>query len=276
MGALKTSIAIVVGLVLVAGSVGEGFPVERFIIVASTTSTQNSGFYDELLPAFSNHTGIDVRVVAVGTGQAIKLAKRGDADVLLVHHKSSEEKFIAEGYGVERFDVMYNDFVIIGPTSDLAGIGGMKNVNSALGKIARSQSLFVSRGDDSGTHKKELSLWRDAGIDILSDSSSWYRETGSGMGATLNVANGIGAYSLTDRATWLKFSNKSDLRLLVENDPRLHNQYGVILVNSELHPHIKAKDGQAFIDWITSDEGQKVINAFRLEGQQAFFANAMK
>ena len=171
---------------------------------------------------------------------------------------------------------MYNDFVIIGPTSDLAGIGGMKNVNSALGKIARSQSLFVSRGDDSGTHKKELSLWRDAGIDILSDSSSWYRETGSGMGATLNVANGIGAYSLTDRATWLKFSNKSDLRLLVENDPRLHNQYGVILVNSELHPHIKAKDGQAFIDWITSDEGQKVINAFRLEGQQAFFANAMK
>jgi len=250
------------------------FGADRFITVASTTSTQNSGLYEYLLPIFTKQTGIEVRVVAVGTGQAIKLAKKGDADVLFVHHKPSEQKFVAEGYGVKRSDVMYNDFVIVGPKSDPAGIKGSKNASEALKKIAAAKVPFASRGDDSGTNKKELSLWKKAGVDVAAASGSWYRETGSGMGATLNTAAGMNAYSLTDRATWLNFKNKGDLTIVVEGDPVLFNQYGITLVNPKKYPHVKAKDGQAFIDWVLSAAGQKAISAYQIKGHQAFFANA--
>ncbi len=246
----------------------------RFITIASTTSTENSGLYEYLLPKFAGATAIDVRVVAVGTGKAIKIAEKGDADVLLVHHKPSEERFVSDGFGVERYDVMYNDFVIVGPSSDPAGVAGFSSVGNALQKIADSGSTFTSRGDDSGTHKKELSLWQAAGIDVLEHDGAWYRETGSGMGATLNVAAGMDGYTMTDRSTWLKFSNKANLKLLVEGDPMLFNQYGVILVNPSLHSHIKATDGQLFIDWLISEPGQLEINQYRIEGRQAFFANA--
>ena len=247
---------------------------DRFITLASTTSTENSGLYDYLLPIFKNDSGIDVRVVAVGTGKAIKMAEKGDADVLLVHHKTSEEKFVAQGHGLERFDVMYNDFVIVGPESDPAGIASAVTATEALQKIASSESTFASRGDDSGTHKIEISLWNLAQVDLTPGSSSWYRETGSGMGATLNVAAGMGGYALTDRSTWLNFSNKGDLSLLFEGDSILFNQYGVILVNPARHSHIKADEGQKFIDWLISDPGQRVINEYQIKGQQAFFANA--
>ncbi len=243
---------------------------ERFITVASTTSTENSGLFDTLLPQFQEASGIEVRVVAVGTGKAIKMAESGDADVLFVHHKPSEEKFVADGFGVERFDVMYNDFIIVGPGADPAGVRGA-GVNEALQKIAENGSVFASRGDDSGTHKKERSLWSAAGVE---PGGEWYRETGSGMGATLNVASGVGGYALTDRATWLKFANKGDMAIVVEGDPVLFNQYGVILVNPAKHAHVKVDDGQAFVDWLVSDAGQQAIDAYRLEGQQAFFANA--
>ena len=212
---------------------------DQFIIVASTTSTENSGLFSFILPKFTEKTGIEVRVVAVGTGQAIKNAQNGDADVLFVHHKASEEKFVADGFGVERFDVMYNDFVIIGPGDDPAAIKGMNEVAVALQKIAAAQAPFASRGDDSGTHKKELSLWQDAAVDVKAASGSWYRETGSGMGATLNIASAMNAYVMSDRATWLKFGNKGDLEILLEGDSRLFNQYGIILVNPEKHPHVK-------------------------------------
>jgi tungstate transport system substrate-binding protein len=247
---------------------------ERYITVASTTSTENSGLFARLLPAFTEKTDIAVRVVAVGTGQAIKLARNGDTDVLFVHHRASEEKFVAEGFGVQRFDVMYNDFVIIGPGSDPAGVKGMNNATEALRTIAARQAPFASRGDDSGTHKKELALWRDAGVDVGAASGSWYRETGSGMGATLNVASGMGAYVLSDRATWLKFKNKGELAILVEDDSQLVNQYGIILVNPARHPHVKRADGQTFIDWVLSADGQSLINFYTIDGQQAFFANA--
>jgi len=250
------------------------FAADRFITVASTTSTQNSGLYEYLLPLFKKETGIEVRVVAVGTGQAIKLAKKGDADVLFVHHKPSEEKFVAEGYGVKRSDVMYNDFVIVGPKSDPAGIKGGKGASAALQKIAAAKAPFASRGDDSGTHKKERALWKKAGVDVAAASGSWYRETGSGMGATLNTAAGMNAYALTDRATWLNFKNKGDLTVVVEGDPALFNQYGIILVNPKKHPHVKVKDSQVFIDWVLSAAGQKAINAYQIKGHQAFFANA--
>ncbi|MDH3693533.1 MAG: substrate-binding domain-containing protein [Gammaproteobacteria bacterium] len=246
---------------------------EHFITIASTTSTDNSGLFEVLLPAFTKETGIDVRVVAVGTGQAIKLARNGDADILFVHHKPSEEKFISDGFGVQRYDVMYNDFVIVGPGNDPVGIRGLSDVTAALGVIADSKQPFASRGDDSGTHKKERSLWKAAGVDLNGD---WYRETGSGMGATLNVASGINAYALTDRATWLKFKNKGELEILTEGDERLFNQYGIILVNREKHAHVKSGDGQRFIDWLVSDNGQSIIDAYTIEGQQAFFANAEK
>jgi len=247
---------------------------ERYIIVASTTSTQNSGLYDVILPIFTKKTGIDVRVVAVGTGQAIRNARNGDADVLFVHHKPSEQKFVADGFGVERFDVMYNDFVLIGPSSDPAGIDGDKDITSALVSIAETSSPFASRGDDSGTNKKELGLWKEAGIDAKASSGSWYRETGSGMGATLNAAAGMGAYVLSDRATWLKFANKGDLKIVVEGDERMFNQYGIMLVNPAKHPHVKAELGQTFIDWVIGDEGQAAIGAYKIEGHQAFFPNA--
>ena len=259
-------------LVLVLG--GTALAAEPFITVASTTSTENSGLFRFLLPKFTAETGIDVQVVAVGTGQAIKLAENGDADVLFVHHTPSEQQFVAEGHGVARYDVMYNDFVIIGPQSDPAGIKGMDDASAALKKIAEKQVPFASRGDDSGTHKKELSLWQDAGVDVDEASGSWYRETGSGMGATLNTASGMDAYVLSDRATWLSFGNKGNLEILVEGDPQLFNQYGIILVNPEKHPHVKAEAGQKFIDWVLSEEGQQLIGDYKINGQQAFFPNA--
>jgi len=245
----------------------------EYITVASTTSTRNSGLYDHILPVFTKRTGIEVRVVAVGTGQAIRMAANGDSDVLFVHHTASEKKFVADGFGVERFDVMYNDFVIVGPKSDPAGVTGTKDVTKALADIAENKAAFASRGDDSGTHKKELGLWKAAGADPKAASGSWYRETGSGMGATLNTASAMNAYALTDRATWLKFKNKGDLQILVEGDERLFNQYGIILVNPKKHPHVKAEAGQEFIDWVLSKEGQKAIGEYRIEGLQAFFPN---
>ncbi len=247
---------------------------DPYITVSSTTSTKNSGLYDFLLPKFTEKTGIEVRVVAVGTGKAIRLAQAGDADVLLVHHKPSEEKFVADGFGAKRFDVMYNDFVLIGPEQDPAGIRGNADVTEALQMIASSAHPFASRGDDSGTNKKELSLWSEAGIDVKAVSGSWYRETGSGMGATLNVAAGMSAYVLSDRSTWLKFANKADLAILLEGDKRLFNQYGVVLVNPDRHPHVKAKLGQVFVDWITGPEGQHYIGEYKILGKQAFFPNA--
>lgn len=247
---------------------------DEFITVASTTSTENSGLFDELLPRFTGETGIEVRVVAVGTGQSIRLAENGDADVLFVHHTPSEKQFVEAGYGVERFDVMYNDFVLVGPASDPAAIAGMSDVVEALIAIKEAREPFTSRGDDSGTHKKEQGLWSAAGLDASSFDASWYRETGSGMGATLNTASGMNAYAMSDRATWLNFGNKGDLEILLEGDERLFNQYGIILVNPERHPHIKAEMGQKFIDWVLSPEGQEAIGEYTIKGQQAFFPNA--
>ncbi len=247
---------------------------DRFITVASTTSTQDSGLFDHILPLFQAETGIEVRVVAVGTGQAIKLAENGDADVLFVHAKAAEEKFVEASYGVERFDVMYNDFVIVGPGDDPAGIKGGSDAVAALTTIAEAQAPFLSRGDDSGTNKAELRLWKEAGIDVKAASGTWYRETGSGMGATLNTASALPGYTMTDRATWLAFDNKADLEIVVEGDQRLFNQYGITLVNPERFAHVKAEDGQAFIDWVLSAEGQGAIAGYQVNGQQLFFANA--
>jgi tungstate transport system substrate-binding protein len=247
---------------------------EPFIVVQSTTSTQNSGLYDAILPEFTAAAGIEVRVVAVGTGQAIKNAQNCDGDVLLVHARPAEEKFVAEGYGVARTDLMYNDFVIVGPADDPAAIAGSGDAGAALTAIRDAGAPFASRGDDSGTHKKELALWQAAGIDPAAESGGWYRETGSGMGATLNIAVGMGAYALTDRATWIAFGNKGDHKILAEGDPALFNQYGVILVNPERCPNVKAEEGQAFIDWLLSDDGQAAIAAYRRDGQQLFFPNA--
>jgi tungstate transport system substrate-binding protein len=247
---------------------------EPYITVASTTSTENSGLFGFILPLFQHTTGIEVRVVAVGTGQAIKNAERGDADVLFVHHQPSEEQFVAQGFGVKRYEVMYNDFVLLGPPTDPAGIEGMKDIVAALGQIAAKAAPFLSRGDDSGTHKLELSLWEAAGVDVKQASGAWYREAGSGMGATLNTASGLDAYTISDRATWVSFKNKGRLAILVEGDPRLFNQYGVMLVNPAKHPHVKAREGQAFIDWLISNRGQKAIAEFRVEGEQVFFPNA--
>jgi tungstate transport system substrate-binding protein len=269
--------SVLIGASLVAGlglTFGPAAAQDQFITVASTTSTENSGLFGELLPKFREQTGIEVRVVAVGTGQAIKLAENGDADVLFVHHEDSEEQFVAEGFGLERHEVMYNDYVIVGPGSDPAGVKGSKDVVDALRKIAAAEAPFASRGDDSGTHKAELALWGEAGIDTAGASGSWYRETGSGMGPTLNTAAGMDAYGLTDRGTWLSFENRQNLEVVVEGDPRLFNQYGIILVNPEKYPHVKAELGQKFIDWVISDEGQQVIGAFQINGQQAFFPNA--
>jgi len=247
---------------------------DRFIVVQSTTSTQNSGLFDHLLPLFRQKTGIEVRVVAVGTGQAIKNAANGDGDVLFVHAKPAEEKFVADGDGVARFDVMYNDFVIVGPAADPAGVAGMNDAVAAMSKIAGSQTPFASRGDDSGTHKAELGLWKETGVDVKAASGGWYRETGSGMGATLNTGIGMGAYVLTDRATWISFGNKSDYTIAVEGDPKMFNQYGVILVNPAKHPNVKADLGQQFVDWVLSDEGQAAIASYKIDGQQLFFPNA--
>ena len=263
------------GAVLAAfGPGGTAAAQDEFIVVQSTTSTRNSGLFDHLLPMFTGKTGIEVRVVAVGTGQAIRNATNGDGDVLFVHARSAEEQFVAEGYGVERFDVMYNDFVIVGPPSDPAGVAGMSDALAALAKIAGAGAPFVSRGDDSGTHRAELRLWREIGVDVHAASGGWYRETGSGMGATLNTGTGMGAYVMSDRATWIAFGNKGEHRVAVEGDPRLFNQYGIILVNPERHPHVKAGAGRRFVDWILSGEGQAAIASHRVDGRQLFFPNA--
>ena len=251
-----------------------GVPAERAsIVIQSTTSTANSGLYDYLLPLFEEAHGIKVNVVAVGTGQAIRNAMRGDGDVLLVHAESDEKQFVADGWGVERFDLMFNDFVLVGPAADPAGLEEANSVGEALMRISRSGEFFASRGDDSGTHKKELALWHSAGIDPSEASGSWYRETGSGMGATLNVAVGMNAYCLTDRATWISFANKQGLQVLYEDDPPLFNQYGIILVDAKRHPHVNAKAGQVFIDWMIGKAGQTAIANFRRAGQQLFFPN---
>ena len=244
------------------------------ILLQSTTSTANSGLYEAILPAFTERSGIRVDVVAVGTGQAIRNAENGDGDVLLVHATEAEEAFVAAGFGVERFDVMYNDFVIVGPASDPAGIGEAANVTEALRAIAGAETPFASRGDDSGTHKKELALWRAAGTDVAAASGTWYRETGSGMGATLNVALGMEAYALSDRATWIAFGNKGEHEILFEGRDELFNQYGVILVNPERHPNVAAEAGQAFVDWLLGERGQAAIAAYTLDGEQLFFPNA--
>ena len=276
---LRRTFLAAAGFALAAvASLAQGLPMaaaeDSFIIVQSTTSTQNSGLFDHILPIFTAKTGIEVRVVAVGTGQALKNAANGDGDVLLVHAKPAEEKFVADGFGVARQDVMYNDFVIVGPAADPAGVAGMRDAVAALKQIAGAEAPFASRGDDSGTHKKEVALWNEAGVELTAVSGAWYRETGSGMGATLNTAVGMGAYALTDRATWISFKNRGDFDVQVEGDERLFNQYGVILVNPERHASVKVKAGQAFIDWLTGPEGQAAIASYKLDGEQLFFPNA--
>lgn len=247
---------------------------DQSIVVASTTSTQDSGLFDYILPVFTQKTGIDVKIVAQGTGQALDTARRGDADVVFVHAKAQEEKFIAEGFATERFDVMYNDFILIGPESDPAGISGTKDIVNALTTISSKEAPFVSRGDKSGTHSAELTLWKVAGIDIGTSKGPWYKEIGQGMGAALNTASAMDAYVLSDRGTWLSFKNRGDLDIAVEGDTRLFNQYGVMLVNPEKHPSVKAEAGQIFIDWLISPDGQKLIGAYEIGGQQLFFPNA--
>jgi len=247
---------------------------ERYITVASTTSTEQSGLFRYLLPIFEKKTGIQVRVVAVGTGQALDIGRRGDADVVLVHARPLEEKFMAQGQGVKRFDVMYNDFVLIGPKSDPAQVRGMKDVVAAFRQIKEAQAPFVSRGDRSGTHFAELEIWKLAGIDIAREKGPWYRDTGQGMGPALNTAAGMNAYILSDRGTWLSFKNRADLVIAVQGDRRLFNQYGVMLVNPAKHPNVKADLGQQFIDWLISREGQDAIANYKINGEQLFFPNA--
>ena len=247
---------------------------ERFITVASTTSTEQSGLFGYLLPLFEKQAGIQVRVVALGTGQALDVARRGDADVVFVHARSAEEKFLAEGEGVKRFPVMYNDFVLIGPKADPAKVQGGTDILGAFRKIASAQAPFVSRGDRSGTHIAELDLWKAAGIDIATARGPWYRDTGQGMGPALNTASSMNAYILADRGTWLAFKNRGDLAIVVQGDRRLFNQYGVMLVNPAKHPNVKQELGQKFIDWLISPEGQKAIAGYNINGEQLFYPNA--
>jgi tungstate transport system substrate-binding protein len=264
--------ALLVVLFALAGAVAHAQ--DRYITVASTTSTEQSGLFGFLLPIFEKATGIKVRVVALGTGQALDLARRGDADVVFVHAKAAEEKFIAEGHGVKRHPVMYNDFVLIGPKSDPAQVGGGKDIVDALKRIQSAQVPFVSRGDRSGTHMAELELWKMSGVDLEKAKGPWYRDTGQGMGPALNTAASMNAYLLADRATWLAFRNRGDLAVLVEGDRRLYNQYGVILVNPDRHPAVRKMPGQTFIDWLISPSGQKAIADYRINGEQLFFPNA--
>jgi tungstate transport system substrate-binding protein len=247
---------------------------ERSIVVSSTTSTQDSGLFGHILPLFKQKTGIDEKVVSQGTGQALDTGRRGDADVVFVHARAQEEKFVADGFGVKRYPVMYNDFVLIGPKNDPAGIKG-NDIVAGLKGIKAKAAPFISRGDKSGTHSAELALWKVAGIDIAgADKGSWYKEIGQGMGAALNTASASNAYVLADRGTWISFKNRGDLAIIVEGDKRLFNQYGVMLVNPDKHKHVKKQQGQAFVDWLVSPEGQGAINAYKINGQQLFFANA--
>ena len=248
---------------------------EKSIVVASTTSTQDSGLFEHILPLFKAKTGIDVKVISQGTGQALDTGRRGDADVVFVHARPQEEKFVADGFGVKRFAVMYNDFILIGPNSDPAGVKGGKDIVAALTAIKSKAAPFVSRGDKSGTHAAELALWKAAGIDVAgADKGPWYREIGQGMGAALNTASAMNGYVLADRGTWLSFKNRGELGIVVEGDKRLFNQYGVMLVNPDKHAHVKKDLGQAFIDWLVSSEGQKAIADYKINGQQLFFPNA--
>ena len=263
-------IAVAAAVVFAATAVAQ----DKSILVASTTSTQNSGLFGHLLPLFKSKTGIDVRVVAQGTGQAIDTGRRGDADVVFVHARLAEEKFVAEGFGVKRYPVMYNDFILVGPQRDPAGIKGSKDIVAALKALKDKGVPFISRGDKSGTHQAELKLWSIAGVDIAKDKGPWYREIGQGMGAALNSASASNAYVLADRATWLSFKNKGDLVIAVEGDKRLFNQYGVILVNPAKHPSVKKELGQQFIDWLVSPEGQKAIADYNVNGEQLFYPNA--
>jgi len=269
---LSFAVALYVGAVAAyAPAIAE----DRSIVVASTTSTQDSGLFGYLLPIFKAKTGIEVKVIAQGTGQALDTARRGDADVVFVHAKSQEEKFLAEGFGVKRFDVMYNDFVLIGPKDDPAGIEG-NDIETALKTIQAKVMPFVSRGDRSGTHAAELALWKQAAIDIAASKGPWYREIGQGMGAALNTASAMNGYVLSDRGTWISFKNRGDLAIMVEGDKRLFNQYGVMLVNPEKYPSVKRDLGQAFVDWLISPEGQAAIAGYKIDGQQLFFPDAEK
>ena len=272
MKMLNRRLVIVAAASLAFGSCA--YAQDKSIVVASTTSTQDSGLFGHILPMFKTKTGIDVKVVAQGTGQALDTARRGDADVVFVHAKPAEEKFLSEGFGVKRYPVMYNDFILIGPKGDPAGIKGSKDIVAALGAIKAKGADFISRGDKSGTHQAELNLWKVAGIDIAKDKGPWYKEIGQGMGAALNTASASNAYVLADRGTWLSFKNRGDLEIAVEGDKRLFNQYGVMLVNPEKHPHVKKELGQAFIDWLVSPEGQKAIADYKINGEQLFFPNA--
>jgi tungstate transport system substrate-binding protein len=268
---LRTTIgASALAIILAGGALAQ----DQSIIVQSTTSTANSGLYDYLLPIFQDETGIQVNVVAVGTGQAIKNAENCDGDVLLVHAKAAEEKFVAAGFGTTRTDLMYNDFVIVGPAADPAAVSGMTDVQGALTKIAEAGALFASRGDDSGTHKKEVSLWAETGIDPTASSGDWYRETGSGMGSTLNAGIGMGAYVMTDRATWINFGNRQDYVIEVQGDEDMFNQYGVIPINPAKCPAVNVDAAQTFADWLVSAKGQEVIAAYKIDDQQLFFPNA--
>jgi tungstate transport system substrate-binding protein len=273
MHARRVALSAVAGCVLLLG-VHASHAQDKSIVVSSTTSTQDSGLFGSILPMFKAKTGIDVRVVAQGTGQALDTGRRGDADVVFVHARSLEEKFIAEGFGVKRFDVMYNDFVLVGPKADPAKVKGGKDILSALEAIHGKGAAFVSRGDKSGTHAAELALWKAANLDPAVAKPSWYKEIGQGMGAALNTANAMAAYLLADRGTWISFKNKGDMEIVIEGDQRLFNQYGIILVNPAKHPNVKKELGQAFIDWILSDDGQNAIRAYKIEGQQLFFPNA--
>lgn len=246
---------------------------QKSILVSSTTSTEQSGLFGHILPVFTNKTGIAVRVVAVGTGQALDIGRRGDADVVFVHDKAAEELFVSQGFSDKRQEVMFNDFVLLGPKSDPAKIAGGKDIQVALKKIADSKSAFVSRGDKSGTHAAELSHWKGAGVEVNANLP-WYKETGSGMGPALNTASGMNAYILADRGTWLSFKNRGDLTILVQGDPKLFNQYGVMLVSSEKFPNVKKVEGQAFVSWLVSKEGQDAIASYKVGGEQLFFPNA--
>jgi tungstate transport system substrate-binding protein len=272
---VKLKQAIVIGFIALTIVSAQGVVAQdKSIVVASTTSTQDSGLFGHLLPLFKAKTGIDARVISQGTGQALDTGRRGDADVVFVHAKSQEEKFVADGFGVKRFAVMYNDFVLVGPKGDPAKVNGSKDIAAALVKIKNAGAVFISRGDKSGTHAAELNLWKIAGVDIAADKGQWYRDIGQGMGAALNAASASNAYVLADRGTWLSFKNRGDLVISVEGDKRLFNQYGVILVNPTKHAHVKKDFAQSFIDWLVSPEGQTAISDYKINGEQLFFPNA--